>query len=126
MGYAGARGSHLWRNSDVNIPSPATLADGTLFFAPGLPRPNRNFSAIELKSSDGDSWYRAMIVDVRKRWSEGLQVQSSYTWSKSEDTTQNSTFFSDSTTATTSAMPEFIPGYNRGLSDFHAEHSTGS
>ena len=76
-----------------------------------------------LKSSDGDSWYKALIVEVKKRWSHGLQVQSSYTWSKSEDTTQNSTFFSDSTTATTSAMPEFIPGYNKGLSDFHAEHN---
>ncbi len=123
VGYAGARGRHLWRNSDVNIPVPATLADGTLFYAPGLLRPNRNFSAIELKSSDGDSWYRALVVDLRKRWSRGLQVQSSYTWSRAEDTTQNSTFFSDSTTATTSAMPEFIPGYNKGLSDFHAEHS---
>jgi hypothetical protein len=50
-------------------------------------------------------------------------VQSSYTWSRAEDTTQNSTFFSDSTTATTSAMPEFIPDYNKGLSDFHAEHN---
>jgi len=76
-----------------------------------------------VKSSDGDSWYKALIVDVRKRWSQGLQVQSSYTWSRAEDTTQNSTFFSDSTTATTSAMPEFIPDYNKGLSDFHAEHN---
>jgi hypothetical protein len=123
LGYAGARGTHLWRNSDINVPTPTTLADGTLFYAAGLARPNRNYSAIELKSSDGDSWYKALIVEVKKRWSNGLQVQSSYTWSKSEDTTQNSTFFSDSTTATTSAMPEFIPGYNKGLSDFHAAHN---
>jgi hypothetical protein len=122
-GYAGARGMHLWRNSDVNIPTPTTLPDGTLFYPAGLTRPNTKFSAIELKSSDGDSWYRALILDVRKRWSGGLQLQSSYTWSKAEDTTQNSTFFSDSTTATTSAMPEFIPDYNRGLSDFHAGHN---
>jgi hypothetical protein len=94
-----------------------------LFYAAGLLRPNRNFSAIEVKSSDGASWYRAFIFDVRKRWAKGLQMQSSYTWSRAEDTTQNSTFFSDSTTATTSAMPEFIPGYNKGLSDFHAEHN---
>ena len=60
---------------------------------------------------------------MKKRWSHGLQVQSSYTLSTSEDTTQNSTFFSDSTTATTSAMPEFIEGYNKGLSDFHAKHN---
>lgn len=123
LGYAGARGRHLWRNSDVNIPTPATLADGTPFFAAGLLRPNRAYSAIELKSSDGNSWYKALIVDVRKTWGLGFEVQSSYTWSRSEDTTQNSTFFSDSTTATTSAMPEFIPGYNKGLSDFHAEHN---
>jgi hypothetical protein len=124
LGYAGSRGRHLWRNSDVNIPTPTTLADGTLFYPPGPPqRPNPAFTAIELKSSDGNSWYRALIVDVRKRWSGGLQLQSSYTWSRSEDTTQNATFFSDSTTATTSAMPEFIPDYNKGLSDFHAEHN---
>ena len=49
--------------------------------------------------------------------------QSAYTWSKSEDTTQASTFFSDATNGTTSAFPEFIPDYNKGLSDFHAEHN---
>ena len=123
LGYAGSRGRHLWRNSDLNIPTPTTRPDGTLFYPAGLTRPNPSFTAIEVKSSDGDSWYRAVIVDVRKRWNRGLQMQSSYTWSRAEDTTQNSTFFSDSTTATTSAMPEFIDGYNKGLSDFHAEHN---
>jgi hypothetical protein len=122
IGVAGSRGRHLWRNSDLNVPVPAVRADGSLFYAAGLPRPNALYSAIEVKSSDGDSWYRALIVDVRRRWNRGLQLQSSYTWSRSEDTTQNSTFFSDSTTATTSAMPEFLPDYNKGLSDFHAEH----
>jgi hypothetical protein len=121
--YAGSRGRHLWRNSDLNVPTPTTLADGTLFYPLGQTRPNPAFSAIEVKSSDGDAWYRALIVEVRKRWNRGLQFQSSYTWSRSEDTTQNSTFFSDSTTATTSAMPEFIAGYNRGRSDFDAEHN---
>ena len=122
LGYAGARGRHLWRNADVNIPDPVTL-DGEPFYPAGLSRPNPNFSAIELKMSDGDSWYKALIVDLRKRWSRGLQLQSSYTWSKTEDTTQNATFFSDSTSSSVSAMPEPIPGYNKGLADFHAEHS---
>ncbi len=122
LGYAGARGRHLWRNADVNVPVPTTLEDGTVFY-PGAPvRPNPAFSAIELKSSDGDSWYRALIVDLRRRWRSGLQVQSSYTWSKTEDTTQNATFFSDSTTSLVSALPEFIPDYNKGLADFHAAH----
>ena len=123
LGYAGSRGQHLWRNTDVNVPTPTTLADGSFFYPAGLTRPNRSYSAIELKSSDGDSWYKALIVEVKKRWTNGLQVHSAYTWSTAEDTTQNSTFFSDSTTATTSAMPEFIKDYNRGFSDFHAEHN---
>ena len=53
----------------------------------------------------------------------GLSAQSSYTYSKSEDTTQASTFFSDATNGTTSAMPEYIPGYNKGLSDFDVRHN---
>jgi hypothetical protein len=123
LGYAGSRGQRLWRNSDVNVPTPTTLTDGTPFYAAGLTRPNPAFSAIELKTSDGDAWYRALIVEVKRRWSNGLQVQSSYTWSTSEDTTQNATFFSDSTTSLVSALPEFIPNYNKGLSDFHAAHN---
>ena len=34
-----------------------------------------------------------------------------------------SVFFSDSTTGTVSALPEFIEGYNKGLADYHAEHN---
>jgi hypothetical protein len=123
VGYAGSRGRYLLRSSDVNTAVPAKGADGRPFFAPGAPRRNPAWTTIELKSSDGDSWYRALIVELRRRWSRGLMLQSSYTWSKSEDTTQASTFFSDATNGTTSAFPEFIPGYNKGLSDFHAEHN---
>lgn len=123
IGYAGSRGRHIWRNSDVNVPTPVTLADGTVFYPDDLQRPNPSFSAIELKASDGDSWYKALILELRKRWSRGVQLGSSYTWSKAEDTTQNATFFSDSTTSVVSALPEFVPGINKGPADFHAEHS---
>jgi hypothetical protein len=123
IGYAGARGRHLWRNTDANVPQPVILGDGTPFYPAGLTRPNPGFSAIELKASDGDSWYKAFILEARRQWSRGLQVQTSYTWSKAEDTTQNATFFSDSTTSLVSALPEVIPGYNKGLSDFHTEHN---
>jgi len=122
-GYAGSRGMHLYRNSDVNIPAPAAGPGGRPFFAAGLPRPNTAFGTIELKSSDGDSWYRALILEARRAWRNGLSVQSSYTWSHSEDTTQASTFFSDATNGTTVAFPEFIPGYNKGPSDWNTPHN---
>jgi hypothetical protein len=123
VGYAASRGTHLYRNTDANIPEPSTGADGRPFFAAGLPRLNRSFGTIELKSSDGDSWYRALLVELRRSWRGGLSLQSSYTWSRSEDTTQASTFFSDATNGTTVAFPEVIPGYNKGPSDWDTPHN---
>jgi hypothetical protein len=123
VGYAGSRGLHLLRSSDVNTALPITGADGLPFIPASTPRQNRSFSTIELKSSDGDSWYNALILDVRRRWSNGFSAQSSYTFSKTEDTTQQSTFFSDATNGTTAAMPEYIPDYNKGLSDFDVRHN---
>ena len=123
VGYAGSRGRHLLRSNDVNTALPVVGADGLPFFPAGAPRINTAWTTIELKSSDGDSWYRALILEARRRWSNGFMFQSAYTWSKSEDTTQASTFFSDATNGTTSAFPEFIPDYNKGLSDFHAGHN---
>lgn len=122
-GHVRSRGRNLLRNSDVNVPEPEILSDGTPFFPAGTPRPNPAFSAIELKSSDGESRYRATFVDLEKRWTQDLRFDLTYTRSKSEDTTQASTFFSDATNGTTSAFPEsFGPEYNRGPSDFHAKH----
>lgn len=123
LGYAGSRGRHLLRSNDLNTAVPTTGADGRPFFAAGSPRPNTAWTTIEAKTSDGDSWYTALIVDVRRRFANGWSFQSSYTWSDSEDTTQASTFFSDATNGTTSAFPEIIPGYNRGPSDFNVEHN---
>lgn len=124
LAYAGARGVHLLRSNDVNIAIPTIRLDGTPFFPPGAPRQNPAFSTIELKSSDGNSWYNAMIFDVRKRWSRNFTLQSSYTFSRNIDTTQASTFFSDATNGTTTAFPEFANlNYNKGLADYHAKHN---
>jgi hypothetical protein len=123
VAYAGSRGRHLLRSGDLNVARPVTQPDGTLFIPAGTPRPNPAFTTIEVKSSDGESWYRALTFEARRRWSGGFSLQSSYTWSKNEDTTQASTFFSDATNGTTSAFPEFIPGYNKGPADFDVRHN---
>ena len=50
-------------------------ADGRQFFpAANTPRPNPNFSTIELKSSDGNSWYNALVVELRRRWRGGFSI----------------------------------------------------
>jgi hypothetical protein len=123
LGYAGSRGRHLLRSGDVNLATPIVQPDRTLFIPAGTPRRNPSWSTIELKSSDGESWYDSLVLDIRRRTVGGLSIQSSYTLSKSVDTTQASTFFSDATNGTTSALPEFIPGYNKGPSDFDTRHN---
>lgn len=124
VGYAGSRGVHLLRNGDANTATPERQPDGTWVYPQNGRRPNPAFSAIELKSSDGNSWYNALLVEVRRRFDRGLSFQSSYTLSRTIDTTQASTFFSDSQNGTTSIFPE-PPGlnYNKGLADFHAKHN---
>ena len=124
LGYAGSRGVHLLRNTDINTAVPVKQADGTYIFPAGVPRRNPAFSTIELKTSDGNSWYNALIFEVRRRFSQGVDFQSSYTFARTIDTTQASTFFSDATNATVSALPE-LPGlnYNKGLADFQAKHN---
>ncbi len=124
VGYAGSRGIHLLRNADVNTGVPVQQADGTWFFPNNSPRRNPRFGVIELKTSDGNSWYNALLFEVRKRFSKGVDFQSSYTFSRNIDTTQASTFFSDATNGTVSALPE-LPGlnYNKGLADYHAAHN---
>ena len=124
LGYAGSRGTHLLRNTDANTSIPTRLADGTFFFPNNAPRRNASFGVIELKKSDGDSYYNAMIFEVRKRFSRSFDVQSSYTWGKTIDNTQASTFFSDATNATVSALPELDGmNYNRGRADFDIRHN---
>jgi hypothetical protein len=124
IGYAGSRGKHLWRSGDLNVPTPQQLADGSLFYPPTAARPNAAFSTVEAKTSDGESWYNAAIVEVRRQRARGLSFQASYTFSRNVDTTQASTFFSDATNGTTSAFPEpFGIDYNRGLADYHAKHN---
>lgn len=124
VGYAGTRGSDLLRNGDVNVPVPETLPDGTLFHPVTAARPNPAFSAIELKTSDGRSWYDALIVELRRSSARGLSFQSSYTYSRNIDTTQASTFFSDATNGSVSYFPEAgQPDYNKGLADYHAKHN---
>ncbi len=124
VGYAGSRGVHLWRSGDVNLATPQRLADGTLFWPVGAPRFNPAFSTIELKKSDGNSWYNAGLLEIRRRWGSGLNLQSSYTFARNIDTTQASTFFSDATNGTASMMPEYAGfSYNKGLADYHAKHN---
>jgi hypothetical protein len=80
---------------------------------------NSNVSAIQTTLWQSKSWYSAFQAQVEKRMSHGLQMQASFTWSKTMDTSSGS-FAGDNFGANLSPT---IPWYDlrliKGLADFN-------
>jgi len=88
LAYAGSRGLNLVRHVDGNPTFPAVLPDGRKFWTGREQRVNTAFDYIRLNTASGDSWYNSFQFGLQKRMHRGLQLQSSYTWSRTVDTTQ--------------------------------------
>ncbi|MFZ0736983.1 MAG: TonB-dependent receptor [Candidatus Acidiferrales bacterium] len=97
--YVGSRGDHMLRSGNINTPVPSTLPDGQIYFSPTAPRINPNFGAELYISTDAESEYNALQLSLQKRISAGLQLQASYTYSKSIDDSSGP-FLSDFVTET--------------------------
>jgi len=91
VGYSGARGLHVIRERSINqadLASPSHPIRGettnTLANLP-LRVPFEGWSPALLQQieSSGATWYNALLVGLNKRFSHGLQLQASYTFSKS-------------------------------------------
>jgi len=109
-----SRGIHLTGATDVNAPQPSGSytylidnSSGTqtgtfttpLYFGP---RPNPNFGTVYENTNGVDSVYDALAATFTKRFSHGIQMLASYTWSHEIDDGQeqasNAIFFSSITT----------------------------
>jgi hypothetical protein len=84
-GWAGSRGYDLVNSIEGNPVVPVVQADGSLFFPAGAPRRNPAWSSIDYRMSDGRSTYDSLQASLMKRFSDGYQVQMSYTLSKAMD-----------------------------------------
>ncbi len=85
VGYAGSRGYNLVSAIEGNPVVPIVQADGTLFFPAGAPRRNPAWGSIDYRTSDGRSVYHALQAGLMKRFSDGYQIQLSYTLSRTMD-----------------------------------------
>lgn len=87
VGYVGTRGIHLWDNESSNFdqahtPLDTNFQNGTYF---GTPYYNQdpNLSVVyPIDYPHFDIFYNALQVKLVKRFSRGLNLQASYTWSK--------------------------------------------
>jgi hypothetical protein len=122
LGYVGSIGKHLIQRFDGNTPIPQVRSDGVLFTPAGAARRNPTWGGLQTRRLAGFSTYNGMQLSVNRRFAQGFQVQGTYTYSKSIDT--SSGLFSEeaSNAATGAANPDNF--YNeKGLSNFDVRHA---
>ena len=120
VGYVGSRGVHQpFRVEDVDIVLPTLTSQSYLWPAPvgSGTRLNPNAGRITAGFWDGDSYYDALEVQLKKKIGGG-SLEGSYTWGKSIDTSSSS-LVGDEYSNSISSPLFFNPRLNRGLSDFN-------
>lgn len=116
VGYFGSKGTHLRISRNINQPVNGVRPFQRLSNdSPVLPGSSLgNITEVE---GVGNSSYNALWATITKRFSRGLQLDASYTWSKSID--YNS--LSSPATVITAQNSLDLRG-ERGLSDYDARH----
>jgi hypothetical protein len=120
IGYVGSRGVHMpYEVDDADMVIPTLTSAGYLYPAPigSGTKINPNFGDINAWFYQGNSFYDALLVQVTKAMSHGIQFQASYTWGKSIDTSSSDIQGNDFSNGVGS-LDWFDPKLTRGLSDF--------
>ncbi len=121
IGYAGSHGLNLDRAKEGNSAIPTILPDGRKFFPVGSGPRNPIFASDRRSIFDGQSRYNSLQVGIRKRFSRGLHLQSSWTWSKAID--EGSSVFAASLQGEFVTIDPDNHKSNRGLALFDVRHN---
>jgi hypothetical protein len=120
IGYVGSRGVHQpVRADDVNLVIPKLTSAGYLWPSPvgSGTKINPSNGSVRGVMWAGNSVFHAFEMGIVKRMSNGFQVQGSYTWGKSIDTS-SATLVGDAFGNSISSLHWFDLRLTRGLSDF--------
>lgn len=85
VGYTGNRGIDLIGIANFLAPE-TTFINGVLTAPANGTVRNPTLATIDYTTSQGDSWYNGLTVDLRRRLAAGWQFQLAYTWSKAIST----------------------------------------
>ncbi|HEX2662001.1 MAG TPA: TonB-dependent receptor [Candidatus Acidoferrum sp.] len=133
VAYVGSRGVHQpFRvdESDLTIPTktsagylwPQVDSNGNLTTGPNAGNPpnpiNPAFGSIRGMFYQGLSYYSALELQLARRMTHGFQMQSTFTWGKSMDTS-SATVAGDAFGNSISSLNYFDMRLTRGLSDFN-------
>ena len=125
LSYLGSLGGNLPRFVDINLNSPSSTVtynivgggqDGQTLTVPLFkgPRPNPSFNSITDVSDSVSSKYNALVVALNRRFYQGFQIQTSFTYSHAYDAGQSSQTF----TATNNVLNPFDLTQEQGRSNF--------
>jgi outer membrane receptor protein involved in Fe transport len=117
LGYDGARGIHQYSISNINEQGFAQIYLGDT--SPNF-RLNNQYSNVNNRGSQGDSYYHAMVAALRGT-KKGIQWNANYTYSHSIDTL-SSTFSDEVVNNGLGYVDPFNPGLDKGSSDYDARH----
>src|SRR5206468_8448964 len=81
-------------------------------------RNNENFGSMRGMFYEGRSYYNALETQLAKRMSHGFQMQGTFTWGKSIDTS-SATVAGDAFGNSISSLTWFDPRVSRGVSDYN-------
>ncbi|CAN5445178.1 TonB-dependent receptor [soil metagenome] len=127
VSYIGSLGRNLPTFVDQNLVQTGTSTtysivggpnDGQTFTLPQRTRANTAFQQLTQIQSSVTSEYNALVLQVNRRFTQGLQFQASYTLAKSTDTNQNSATF----TQNNSPLDIFDRSFDAGPSNFDIRH----
>ena len=123
VAYVASRGVHQpFRVDEANLVIPTLTSAGYVwpFDSSGAPLDpiNANFGSVRSMFYTGHSYYNAFEGQLAKRMSHGLQMQGTFTWGKSMDTS-SATVAGDSFGNSISSLHWFDLRLSRGLSDFN-------
>jgi hypothetical protein len=118
VAYVGSRGIHQpFRVDEANLALPTKTSVGYLWPANDS-NINSNFGSIRGMFYQGRSYFNALELQLAKRMSHGFQVQGTFTWGKSVDTS-SATLAGDAFGNSISSLDWFDMTLTRGLSDFN-------
>ncbi len=121
--YVGSKGTNLYIIRNINAAVPEILPDGRKLWRSGLSRRNPNFADLLHYEFSTSSLYHGLQLSGRKRFSDGLQFQLSYTYGRGIDNNSRVNFSDLQDNLSAFPADDYNLSHNRGLSTQDVRHN---
>jgi outer membrane receptor protein involved in Fe transport len=127
VGYVGSKGTKLFATEQLNPTVPVSLRAPVPAFVPASarePRLDPLQGSRSIRTNGGSSSYNSFQAEVKRRFANGFQFNSSYTWSKAIDNISELFSFGNTASLGGFVAPTYYGGatLDRAVSSFDRPH----